>query len=85
MGAAARAVTPPPRAAAPYPPPSPGPATPASIPQAGPEAAPKKSRLWIFAGCGCLVLIAACALLLIFMPCEWYLPITSLFGYSYCP
>jgi predicted component of type VI protein secretion system len=85
MGAAARAATPPPRAAASYPPPPPGPATPASIPQPEAEPAPKKSRLWIFAGCGCLVLIAACALLLIFMPCEWYLPVTSLFGYSYCP
>jgi predicted component of type VI protein secretion system len=84
MGAAARGA-PPPRPA-PYPPPPPGPATPASIspaPAAG--EAPKKSRLWLFAGCGCLVLVAACALLLIFMPCEWYLPVTSLFGYSYCP
>lgn len=83
MGPAARAVVQAPRA--PYPPPPPGPATPAAIPQAEPVAPPKKSRLWLFAGCGCLVLIAVCVVALLVMPCEWYLPVTSLFGYSYCP
>lgn len=83
MGPAARAAVQAPRA--PYPPPPPGPATPAAIPQVEPSAPPKRSRLWLFAGCGCLVLVAACVAVLIFMPCEWYLPITSLFGYSYCP
>ncbi|MEW6566612.1 MAG: FHA domain-containing protein [Chloroflexota bacterium] len=83
MGPAARGAARPAAARAPYPPPSPVP--PAATPAPAEAAAPKKSRTWLFVGCGCLVLLAACALVLFFLPCEYYLPITSLFGYSYCP
>lgn len=80
MGHAARSA-PPQRAYAPPPPPAPG-----MAPAAPAEAAPARdNRKWIFAGCGCLFLLVACAAVLTFLPCEWYLPITSLFGFSYCP
>jgi predicted component of type VI protein secretion system len=83
MGPAARAAAMP---RAPYPPPPPGPATPAAIPQATPEAPPKKSRLWLFAGCGCLVLIVLIVVVLMFIPCEWWLALTNLFGLNLvCP
>lgn len=89
--AAATAIAPtarPGRAAArgPYPPPSPTPMAPPPAPAPAAEVPkPKKSRTWLFAGCGCLALLGACGLVLMFLPCEAYLPITSMFGYSYCP
>ncbi len=73
-------------ARAPYPPPSPRPMAPPPAPAPVAEVSqPKKSRTWLFVGCGCLALLVACGLVLMFLPCEAYLPITSLFGYSYCP
>src|SRR3990170_4153847 len=84
--AAATLMSPAARAAAgprpPYPPFPPGPATPASIPEAMPEAPKKKSRLWLFAGCGCLVVILLVVAILAFIPCEWWLTLTNLFGFN---
>jgi predicted component of type VI protein secretion system len=83
MGPAARAAAAP---RAPYPPPPPGPATPAAIAQAPPEAPPKRSRLWLFAGCGCLVIVILAVLILAFLPCEWWLTLTNVFGMNLvCP
>lgn len=85
MGPAARAGrVAPPRAA--YPPPSPVSAAPppAAAPAPVGAAAPKKSRAWLFVGCGMLAILVACALLLFFLPCEWWLPLTSPFGLTYC-
>lgn len=80
MGQAARGPAP---ARAAYAPPPPAPAM---APAAPAEAAPvRDNRKWIFAGCGCLLLLVACAAVLAFLPCEVYLPVTSLFGFSYCP
>ncbi len=85
MGPAARAGRAAPRA--PYPPPSPVPAAvpPAPTPAPAEAAKPKKSRAWLFVGCGLLALLFACVLVLFFIPCEWWLPLTSPFGLTYCP
>ena len=84
--AAATVMSPAARAAAgprpPYPPFPPGPATPAAIPQDLPETPKKKSRLWLFAGCGCLVVILLVVAILAFIPCEWWLTLTNLFGFN---
>lgn len=74
MGAAVRpapaaarpAYTPPPRAAAPAPAPVAAAAAPAG------EAPPRRSRKWLLAGCGCLVLLAMCGGVLYFMPASWW-------------
>lgn len=85
MGPAARAGRVAPRP--PYPPPSPMPAAPPppATPTPAAAAAPKTSRLWLFVGCGVLAILVACALVLFFLPCEWWLPLTSPFGLTYCP
>jgi hypothetical protein len=92
MGPAARgAAAPAARQAAPqrgaYPPPpaAPMPAMAQPAPQAPQAPAKRSSRVWLLAGCGCLVLVIVVALVVYLLPCQWYLPITSMFGYSYCP
>jgi pSer/pThr/pTyr-binding forkhead associated (FHA) protein len=50
------------------------------------EAAPQRSRRWILAGCGCLVLVAICGGVLWFMPASWWcLLLTPLtwFGFTF--
>ena len=81
----ARQAAPQPRAAYPPPAAAPMPVMGQQAPQAPQTPAKKSSKVWLLAGCGCLVLVLAVALIIYVLPCQWYLPITSMFGYSYCP
>jgi hypothetical protein len=89
MGAAARPVAPAAK-------PAYAPARPAPAPVAAPaevaapavegEGAPRRSRKWILAGCGCLFLLAVCGGILWFMPASWWcmlLTPLSWFGYNF--
>ncbi len=87
MGAAAKPIAPPVKPAY-VPPARPAAAPAAAMPAAQPEeeVAPRRSRKWILAGCGCLVLLAICGGVLWFMPSSWWcvlLTPLSWFGYNF--
>jgi len=65
------------------PPPSAGPATPMGMPAAGEAPRAGRSR-WLLAGCGCLLLLGACFIILWVMPSSWWCailaPVDSILG-----
>ena len=87
MGPAAKPIAPPVKAAY-VAPARPAAAPAAAMPAAQPEeeVAPRRSRRWILAGCGCLALLAICGGVLWFMPSSWWCTLLtplSWFGYNF--